>query len=156
VPYIISDAERFAFERLRTDEEREMFIQVFWQRKDPTPGTSENEFRDEYYRRIVLANQKYTTGGTPGWKTDRGRILIRVGQPDEIETHAAGGTYIRSDTNGAPVRTTTFPFERWRYRFIDGIGNNVILEFVDKDSSGEYRLEYDPQSGLPKLLSPNN
>jgi GWxTD domain-containing protein len=142
VPYIIDPDEQAAFKALKTDEEREQFIESFWLRRDPTPDTIDNEFRDEYYKRIALANEKYTSG-IPGWKTDRGRILIMHGEPDEVETHAMGGTYIRDEDEGGG-RTNTFPFERWRYRYIEGIGNNVILEFVDSSMSGEYRLEFDP------------
>jgi len=144
VPYIIDPEEQAAFNKLKTDEEREQFIEAFWLRRDPSPESIDNEFRDEYYRRIVLANEKYTSG-LPGWKTDRGRILIMHGEPDEVETHAMGGTYFRDQDEGGG-RTSTFPFERWRYRHVDGIGNNVILEFVDSSMSGEYRLEYDPSA----------
>jgi GWxTD domain-containing protein len=142
VPYIIDNQEEAAFKRLKTDEEREQFIEAFWLRRDPSPDTVDNEYRDEYYRRIVLANERYTSG-IPGWKTDRGRILIMHGEPDEVETHAMGGTYYRTPEEGGG-RTSTFPFERWRYRHIEGIGNNVILEFVDTSVSGEYRLVFDP------------
>ena len=142
VPYIIDPQENDAFKGLKTDEERENFIEQFWLRRDPTPETIDNEFRDEYYKRIVLANEKFTSG-IPGWKTDRGRILIMHGEPDEVETHAMGGTYYRDFEEGGG-RTSTFPFERWRYRHIDNIGPNVILEFVDSSMSGEYRLEFDP------------
>jgi GWxTD domain-containing protein len=123
VPDLISDAERSAFEMLRTDEEREKFIEQFWLRRDPDPATADNEFRNEYYRRITLANERYTSG-IPGWKTDRGRIFTKFGPPDEIETHAQAQP----------------PSEKWLYRFIDGIGSNVILEFSDAAGDGTYRL----------------
>ena len=141
VPYIINSEEGDAFKKLKTDEERESFIEAFWLRRDPSPDTLDNEYRDEYYRRIAIANEKFTSG-IPGWKTDRGRIYIMHGEADEVETHAMGGTYIR-DTDEGGGRTSTFPFERWRYRHIDGMGNNIILEFVDSSMSGEYRLEHD-------------
>jgi GWxTD domain-containing protein len=140
VPDIIGDEERSAFNKLRTDEEREQFIAAFWMRRDPTPGTVNNEFKEMYYIRVVLANQRFTTN-VPGWKTDRGRILIKFGEPDEIETHATG----RIVRLQGGTTTTTLPFERWRYRSIEGIGNNVILEFVDSDRNGTYRLEFDPR-----------
>jgi GWxTD domain-containing protein len=142
VPYIIDPEEQAVFKKLKTDEEREQFIESFWLRRDPTPETIDNEYRDQYFQRIALANERYTSG-IPGWKTDRGRILIMHGEPDEVETHAMGGTYIRDIDEGGG-RTSTFPFEKWRYRYIEGIGNNVILEFVDSTMSGEYRLEFDP------------
>jgi GWxTD domain-containing protein len=142
ISYIIDPEEQAAFNKLRTDEEREQFIEAFWLRRDQTPDTIDNEYKDDYYRRIVLANERYTSG-IPGWRTDRGRILIMHGEPDEIETHAMGGTYIRDNDEGGG-RTSTFPFERWRYRNIDNVGSNVILEFVDTSMSGEYKLSYDP------------
>jgi GWxTD domain-containing protein len=144
VPYIIDPQEQAAFNKLKTDEEREQFIEAFWLRRDPNPETVDNEYRDEYYHRIQLANERYTSG-IPGWKTDRGRILIMHGEPDEVERHAMGGTLIRELDEGGG-RTSTFPFEKWRYRHIDSIGNNVILEFVDSSMSGEYRLEFDPSA----------
>ena len=141
VPDIALPEERDAFRSLKTDEEREQFIQSFWLRRDPTPNTVENEFQNEYYRRMVLANQRYgTPAGAPGWRTDRGRILVKLGEPDEVETHALGGTFLRP---GGP------PFERWRYRFVEGIGTNVILEFVDTARDGSYRLTYDPAEKNP-------
>jgi GWxTD domain-containing protein len=142
--YIITDAERAAFKRLGTDEERERFIEQFWERRDPTPGTIENEFKEEHYRRLAMANARYTsTSGLPGWKTDRGRIYITYGPADEIESHPAGGGYQRPPEQGGGA-TTVYPFEQWKYRFIDGIGTNVIIEFVDKDRNGEYRMTMDP------------
>jgi GWxTD domain-containing protein len=144
VPYIINSEEGDAFKKLKTDEERESFIEAFWNRRDPSPDTLDNEYRDEYYRRIAVANEKYTSG-IPGWKTDRGRIFIMHGEPDEVQTYAMGGTYIRTPEEGGG-RTSTFPFERWRYRHIEGMGNNIELEFVDSSMSGEYRLEFDPNA----------
>jgi GWxTD domain-containing protein len=153
VPDIISDEERDAFGKLRTDEEREQFIVQFWMRRDPTPGTSENEFRNEYYRRIALANQRLgTRTSTPGWRTDRGRILVRNGEPDEIESHPEGRQYRRPDGT-----TAVLPYEIWRYRFIEGVGANVLLEFVDIAGNGEYpsRLQVDPgnKSVAPKPIA---
>jgi GWxTD domain-containing protein len=142
VPYIIDPEEERAFKGLKTDEERENFIEQFWLRRDPTPESPDNEYKDDYFRRIVLANERYTSG-IPGWRTDRGRILIMHGEPDEVETHAMGGTYLRPTDEGGG-RTSTFPFEKWRYRHIDNIGPEVILEFVDTTMSGEYRLTFDP------------
>src|SRR5215813_6981131 len=99
VAYIISDEERTAFKRLQTDEEREQFIEQFWLRRDPTPDTIENEFKEEHYRRIAYANEQFASG-IPGWKTDRGRIYITYGPPDEKETHPSGGTYERPPEEG--------------------------------------------------------
>jgi GWxTD domain-containing protein len=143
VVYIITNQERAEFKNLQTDAERVRFIDEFWKRRDPTPGTPENEFRDEHYRRIAYANDRFHNPKVPGWKTDRGRIYIEYGPPDEIDSHPSGGTYTRPPEQGG-AQTVTYPFEQWRYRFIAGIGNNVILEFVDKEKTGEYRLTMDP------------
>ena len=142
VPYIITDRERAAFKKLSTDDEREAFIENFWERCNPKPGSPENEFKEEYYRRIAYANEHYASG-IPGWKTDRGRIYIMYGPPDEIDSHGSGGPYKRSDSEGVG-ETYTFPVERWRYRYIDGIGTNIVLEFVDADMDGEYHFTMDP------------
>lgn len=142
VGYIITDEERAAFKRLQNDEEREQFIENFWLRRDPTPDTVENEFKEEHYRRIAYANEHFASG-IPGWKTDRGRIYITFGPPDERDEHPTGGTYERPPEEGGG-ETTTFPFEDWRYRYIEGIGNDIIIEFVDPTMTGEYRMTMDP------------
>jgi GWxTD domain-containing protein len=142
VPYIITDEERASFKKLTTDEEREQFIEAFWERRNPNPGSPENEFREEYYRRIAYANERYASG-VPGWKTDRGRIYIMYGPPDEIDAHPSGGFYQRPQEEGGG-ETSTYPFETWRYRYIEGIGTEVILEFVDPTFTGEYHLTMDP------------
>lgn len=141
VTYIITDEERSAFKRLQTDEEREQFIESFWLRRDPTPDTVENEFKEEHYRRIAYANEHYASG-IPGWKTDRGRIYIVYGPPDEIDDHSSGGSYERPMEEGGGT-TSTYPFQDWRYRYIDGIGNNVMIEFVDPTMSGEFHMTMD-------------
>lgn len=144
VVYIITPEERAGFLGLSTDGQRERFIEEFWQRRDPTPGTLENEYRDEHYRRIAYANEHFTSKiGLPqgaGWRMDRGRVYIMWGAPDEMETHPAVGTY--SVPGGGT--TQTFPFEIWRYRFIQGVGNDVLLEFVDPNGTGEFKWTTDP------------
>jgi GWxTD domain-containing protein len=152
VAYIITDEERQAFKRLQTDEEREQFIEQFWLRRDPTPDTVENEFKEEHYRRIAYANENFASG-IPGWKTDRGRIYITYGPPDEKETHPSGGTYERPTDEGGGT-TSTFPFEQWRYRFIEGIGTDINIEFVDPTMSGEYRMTMDPSEKDALLYVP--
>ena len=142
VPYIITDEERATFKKFSTDDEREQFIEQFWERRNPNPNSPENEFKEEYYRRIAYANERYASG-FPGWKTDRGRIYIMYGPPDEIESHPSGGSYNRTQEEGGG-ETSTYPFETWRYRYIEGIYQNVILEFVDPSMTGEYRLTMDP------------
>src|ERR1051325_7892895 len=141
VAYIITDEERTAFKRLNTDEEREQFIEQFWLRRDPTPDTVENEYKEEHYRRIAYANDHYASG-IPGWKSDRGRIYIMYGPADEIDSHPSGGTYERPQEEGGGT-TSTYPFEQWRYRYLEGIGTNIIIEFVDTTMSGEYRMTMD-------------
>ncbi len=142
VVYILTDEERKTFGRLETDEERQQFIEQFWLRRDPTPDTEENEFREEHYRRIAYANERFASG-IPGWKTDRGRIYIQYGPADEVEEHPSGGTYDRPIEEGGGT-TSTFPFEKWRYRYIEGIGNDVNIEFVDTTMTGEYHMTMDP------------
>jgi len=142
VAYVITNEERATWKNLKTDEERESFIESFWLRRDPTPDTIDNEFKDDHYERIAYSNEHFASG-IPGWKTDRGRIYIMYGKPDEIESHPSGGTYDRPIEEGGGT-TSTFPFEIWRYRYIEGIGNEVLLEFVDPSMSGEYRMTIDP------------
>ncbi len=153
VPYIITPEERAAFKKLTTDEEREQFIEAFWERRNPNPGSPENEFKEEYYRRIAYSNEHYASG-IPGWKTDRGRIYIMYGPPDEIDSHPSGGTYLRPPEEGGG-ETSTYPFEDWRYRYIDGIGTNIILEFVDPTMTGEFHLTMDPGEKDALLHVPN-
>ena len=138
VAYIITKEEKRAFDALTTDEERENFIENFWRRRDPNPDTEENEYREEYYERIAYANQHYTSG-IPGWKTDRGRIYIAWGKPDSVESHPSGGSYDRPSYEGGGS-TTTYPFEIWFYRHLDGVGDGVEIEFVDPTGTGEYRI----------------
>jgi GWxTD domain-containing protein len=141
VPYIISDDERKAFMTLSNDEEREAFIENFWQRRNPNPDSPENEFREEHYRRIQYANDHYAAG-KPGWKTDRGRIYIMWGAPDSIDTHPSGGVYERPIDEGGG-QTSTYPFETWHYRYLEGIGENTDLEFVDTCQCGDYHFTID-------------
>ena len=156
VRWIITDQERSAFMQLSNDEERDQFIEAFWQRRDPTPDTEENEYKEEHYRRIAYANEHYAAG-IPGWKSDRGRTYIVFGPADEIESHPSGGSYERPMEEGGG-ETSTFPFETWRYRYLEGIGQEVIIEFVDSCMCGDYHmtldrsekdaLKYTPNAGL--------
>lgn len=134
VVYIIEPAEREAYLKLQTDEERKHFIGQFWRRRDRTPATAENEFKEEHYRRIAYAADRFRTSGKSGWQTDRGRIYIVYGPPDEIESHPSGRA------GGGP------PFEKWLYNLIEGIGQDVIVEFVDGNRDGEYRQTRDPNA----------
>ena len=140
--YIISPAERTTFLQLGTNEEREQFIEQFWLRRSSNPDLPENDFKEEHYRRIAYANEHYASG-IPGWKTDRGKMYIIWGPADEVETHPTGGTYDRPMEEGGGS-TSTYPWEKWRYRYMEGIGENAEWEFVDPSGSGEYRLTMDP------------
>ncbi len=153
VVWIITDEERAAFKQLSNDEERDNFIEAFWQRRDPTPDTEENEYKEEHYRRIAYANEHFAAG-IPGWKTDRGRIYIMYGPADEVDSHPSGGTYERPMEEGGG-ETSTFPFEQWRYRYLEGIGQEVIIEFVDKCMCNEYRMTIDRSEKDALLETPN-
>src|SRR5271157_387717 len=153
VVYIITDEERAAFKQLSNDEERDNFIEAFWQRRDPTPDTEENEYKEEHYQRIAYANEHFAAG-IPGWKSDRGRIYIIYGPADEIDSHPSGGSYERPMEEGGG-ETSTFPFEDWRYRYIEGIGQEVIIEFVDTCMCGSYEMTLDRSKKDALLYTPN-
>jgi GWxTD domain-containing protein len=153
VIYIITTEERQAFMQLSNDEERDNFIEAFWQRRDPTPDTPENEYKEEHYQRIAYANEHFAAG-VPGWRTDRGRIYISYGKPDEIDAHPSGGAYERPMEEGGG-ETSTFPFEDWRYRYLEGIGQEVIIEFVDACMCGEYHMTLDRSEKDALLMVPN-
>ncbi|MCU1291197.1 MAG: hypothetical protein JWP08_47 [Bryobacterales bacterium] len=152
VLYIITDEEKASFRRLKTDDERQQFVEAFWMRRDPTPDTEENEYKEEHYRRIAYANDHYASG-IPGWKTDRGMIYIKYGAPDEIDSHPSGGSYQRPIEEGGG-ETSTYPFEGWRYRYLEGIGTNINIEFVDTTMSGEYHMSTDPEEKDALLYVP--
>jgi GWxTD domain-containing protein len=145
VRWIISDEERSAFKKLSNDEERDAFIEQFWLRRDPTPDTLENEFKEEHYRRIAYANEHFAAG-KPGWRTDRGEMYIKFGPPDEIESHPSGGYYERPTEEGGGS-TSTYPFETWRYRYLDQLGGSqkqeVLIEFVDTCMCNDYHMTMD-------------
>jgi GWxTD domain-containing protein len=153
VRWIITDEEQKAFMMLSNDEERDQFIEAFWQRRDPTPDTEENEFKEEHYRRIAYANEHFAAG-IPGWKSDRGRTYIVFGPADEIESHPSGGSYERPMEEGGG-ETSTFPFEQWRYRYLEGIGQEVIIEFVDTCMCGDYHMTMDRSEKDALKMTPN-
>lgn len=142
VAYIITPEERSAFLHLNTNEERESFIENFWERRNPDPGSADNSYKEDYYERIAYANEHFSSG-IPGWKTDRGRIYLIWGPPDDKESHPSGGPYERPADEGGG-ETTTYPFEDWTYHYMEGIGENITIEFVDPTGSGEYHLTMDP------------
>jgi GWxTD domain-containing protein len=141
VVWIITDEEAKSFKSLSNDEERDAFIEQFWLRRNPNPDSPENEFREEHYRRIAYANEHFAAG-KPGWKTDRGHIYIAYGKPDSIDSHPSGGSYQRPMDEGGG-ETSTFPFEVWHYRYLEGVGDNIDLEFVDSCQCGDYHFTID-------------
>lgn len=153
--YIITGEELQAFKQLSNDEERDQYIEQFWLRRDPTPDTIENEYKDEHYRRIAYANERFHAG-VPGWRTDRGMIYIKFGPPTTIESHPAGGSYQRPIEEGGGS-TSTYPFEVWRYRYLEGesLGNEVEIEFVDKCMCGAYQMTMDRSEKDALLYVPN-
>ena len=142
VELILTDAEREAWNKLQTDDEREQFIQIFWKSRDNDPDTEENEYKEEYYERLAYVDAHFSSG-KPGRFTDRGRIYVKFGRPDSVESHPAGGMYQRASYEGGGS-TSTYPFEKWYYRYIPKIASGIELEFVDPTGSGEYRLARNP------------
>jgi GWxTD domain-containing protein len=140
--FILMPEEKDAFKHLNTDEEREQFVEQFWLRRDPTPDTLENEYKEEHYRRIAYSNERFASG-LPGWRTDRGRIYIMHGPPAEIESYPGGGSYNRRPEEGGGY-TSVYPFERWRYRYLENVGTDIEIEFVDTTGTGEFRMTMDP------------
>jgi len=138
VRYILSADEDHEYRRLTTREERAAFIRRFWQSRDPDPSTPENEYRTLFGRRVGAATRLFTSESTkPGWKTDRGKIFILLGPPDDLDE----ATLQQRDT---PVIT-------WTYRDPPpgtSASPNTQLRFV-RDASGEYRLS----SGLRLFAS---
>ncbi len=141
VRWIITDEEARAFKNFSNEEEREQFIEMFWQRRNPNPDSPENEFRDEHYARIAYSNEHFAAG-KPGWMTDRGHIYIAFGKPDSIDSHPSGGSYERPMEEGGG-NTSTFPFEVWHYRYLAGVGDNIDIEFVDTCMCGDYHATID-------------
>src|SRR5215472_5631292 len=142
VPDIITPEERQAFLELSTNEEREQFRESFWDRRNPDPESPFNAIKEEHYRRLAYADEHFSSG-IPGRKTDRGHIYIIWGPPDEIDSHPTGGTYQRTLDQGGG-ESTAHPWEVWRYRHLEGVGENIEIEFVDPTGSGEYHIAYDP------------
>jgi GWxTD domain-containing protein len=138
VRWIITDQERSDFRKLLTTQQRDEimdgFIDAFWERRNPTPGSPENGFKDEHYRRIAYTNQHFAEG-VAGWKTDRGRFYLMCGPPDKVVRH------LHSDAPQAHGGyKSNFDFEEWHWGHISGVGRDVTLEFVDTCGCGEYHL----------------
>ncbi len=141
VRWIITDQELAAFKQLTNDDERDKFEEAFWQRRNTDPDSPDNEYMDEHYRRIAYANDHFAAG-EPGWKTDRGMIYIKFGKPDDVESNPSGGSYDRPMDEGGG-NTVTYPFEKWHYRYLEGIGDNVDIEFVDTCMCNQYKATID-------------
>jgi GWxTD domain-containing protein len=127
VRWIITAQERAEFNKLATDQQRDAFIVAFWERRKPNPGATENAFKQEHYRRLAYANAHFAAD-VPGYRTDRGHLYIRFGQPQSIESR----------------RDTVPPSEIWRYSYMEGIGKDVVLVLVDKCRCSDYRLTEGP------------
>jgi GWxTD domain-containing protein len=124
VAYIITPEEKRAFLLLKSDAERERFIEQFWRARESKAGGNQNAYRTEHYRRFAFANQNFGVSNVPGWKTARGRIYITLGQPDEIRNTSAG--------------------EVWFYRHATSFGTNVEIEFTHDPNPGEFRILKNP------------
>jgi len=125
---IMSGEERKIFNHLPDKESRQEFIKDFWEKRDPTPDTEQNEFKEEFYERVEYANERFKEG-IPGWKTDRGRIYIHFGFPDRIEQEPM--------LNHPEIKG----YILWvYYRF------NFAVEFIDRRGDNSYRLN--PYSGI--------
>lgn len=141
VIYIITPKEMEVFYRLEGDRERDLFIEEFWRQRDPTPGTPQNEFKDEHYRRIEYANKVFGRGTpTKGWRTDRGKFYIMMGRPSHVERYTTGDTH---------------PIEIWYYSGNPKLGEapSFRLLFFQRYGAGEFRL-YSPMADGPKSLIP--
>ena len=144
VVHIITPEEKGVFEKLTAEEEKENFVEQFWRRRDSDPTTSANEYKEEHYRRIAYVNEQFRDAGIPGWKTDRGRVYIVFGPPTNRERYSAGSMYHRPLYEGGGS-TRTYPFEKWYYNHLDGVGEGIELEFVDPTMTGGFRLALRPE-----------
>ena len=141
VVYIVTQQEKEAFLKLESNELRDRFIEIFWERRDPTPGTRKNEMKDEHYRRIKFANDNFgPRGRDTGWRTERGRVYIMLGEPKERKEYA----------NNAVV----YPLELWFYSAdgrIPGV-SFFYLVFYKRGGAGEYEI-YHPHIDVPEALT---
>ncbi len=140
IRYIALKEEMVAFRKLETDSSRALFIEKFWARRDPTPDTMANEYRQLFWERVQQANENFLDSPKPGWKTDRGKVYILYGPPTEIqdEPHLAPGT---TPTSGVGVLRWVYEGRPANRMDMDAI---VVVPFV-RDVGGEYRLDYDPK-----------
>ena len=141
VPWIVTNEERAAFYVLKNDEERARFIEMFWNRRDPTPDTLENEFKDTYYERVIFANEHYSTANQLGFQTPRGRIYVMYGAPDTLQRKSGIPPIPTTATvvgnKCEPTNLTVGPYEVWRYPHIPAADHAVTITFADACGSGE-------------------
>ncbi|MEW5899865.1 MAG: GWxTD domain-containing protein [Acidobacteriota bacterium] len=140
VVYLISPLERQVFKKLASDRERDIFIEAFWKQRDPTPGTPENEFKTEHFRRVNHVNRYFgRQSPLPGWKTDRGRIYIILGEPNDVQKFESA--------------QQTYPAEVWFYqgKTDAGLPPGFNLVFFKEHGSGDYKL-YSPTRDGPQAL----
>jgi GWxTD domain-containing protein len=138
VRYIITDQDRSDFSKLTTDKQRDEFVETFWDRRNPTPQSSRNPYKEVHYQRLAYANTHFAAA-VPGFRTDRGRFYIMYGPPDSVD----------SKSGSAP------PIETWHYMFIEGIGKNVVLTFTDSCACGKYQLSgTNSDSRAPQIFDP--
>lgn len=138
--YIITKKEKEDFLNLKTNDEKEKFVENFWLRRDPSPETEENEFREEYYERIAFTNENFASG-IQGWRTDRGMIYILYGKPDKIEK---GRTIFEEFEN--------ILFEKWSYKYLPGEKADTTFTFFDPTETQEFRLEKTKREELIKSI----
>ncbi len=132
VRYIITEEEKVEWKGLSNRDDKVMFIEHFWQRRDPTPETRENEYRAEYIQRWLYVKQHFTAG-KPGWRTDRGRIYLMLGAPSSVERNPFGRN------------RTERPSEVWYYNSINNrnLPASVDISFVDFMGYGDYEIVTD-------------
>jgi len=140
VAYVIQPVEREVFMKLAGDRDRDIFIQTFWKQRDPTPGTPENEYKDEIVKRFEYVNRMFGRSTTrEGWRTDMGRIYMILGAPQSTERFEASIGLV-------PCQSWTYWGDSRR-----GLPPQFILLFFQRGSIGEYKL-YDPVSDGPARL----
>ncbi|MEW5807319.1 MAG: GWxTD domain-containing protein [Acidobacteriota bacterium] len=145
VRYLATFNETKEFKSLRTDRERNHFIYKFWQRRDPSPLTIKNEFREQYWERVIYTNQMFEESTKPGWMTDRGKIYIMAGPPNQKEYIDNPDASISMDDMRSMGSSGHRGIERWTYQGLPGVkGSPLIVVAFYKDATGEFKLSYNP------------
>ena len=151
VTYLITPEDICVFLRLASDAEREQFIESFWLLRAPDAESVENAYKQEHYRRIVFANERFGAD-VPGWKTDRGRVYILYGPPDKIDSHPINDSSWQA--LDGEVRGAKYSWEEWHYNYLDFVGENVACDFVDAGGAGNYHLRAVQQDNVALLFLP--